>query len=60
MSELHPDSGFGVVPYEHNDKHWEIRLWDGQTGESHYVVADIRSRADAESICRSLNRERRK
>lgn len=58
--EYHPDSGYGVVPDPYHHGYWQVRWWDGQTGESRYCIADIRERKVAEWLRDSIATEYRK
>jgi hypothetical protein len=59
MRGLHPASGYGVVPDDLKEGQWQVRLWDGQTGESEYVVSQISSLKHAEEIRNTLHRDAR-
>lgn len=47
-ADYHPESGFGVVPDPLQPGRWQVRWWDGQTGESRYCIAMIDGRKTAE------------
>lgn len=57
MKEHHPSGGYGVVPDDYWENFWQVRYWDGQTGESSYCVSAIQGRKNAERIRDQLNRD---